>query len=209
MTDDELRRDAVVVPVALALVRAAVVRRDRGSRCLLAAIARQAGELADNLVGDDRPGEGYLAKAGRLTGARHQAEEIIKHEHGPLASDDENGDEEAHRDEDNGPIPAGERPMVVSRDHPSWAEVDAEQRERIHDPGDGLATLLIGQANAPPNLSGRRGVASSNRSPTRPARPGAACPWCGRQGSSNRFKGLPRPPCPGSRRWPGTSRTDR
>jgi len=38
--------------------------------------ARQAGELADDLAGDDRPGEGYLAKAGRLTAARHQAEEI-------------------------------------------------------------------------------------------------------------------------------------
>ena len=34
---------------------------------------RQAGELADDLAGDDRPGEGYLAKAGRLTAARHQA----------------------------------------------------------------------------------------------------------------------------------------
>ena len=39
--------------------------------------ARQAGELADDLAGDDRPGEGYLAKAGRLTAARLQAEEII------------------------------------------------------------------------------------------------------------------------------------
>jgi hypothetical protein len=26
-----------------------------------------------------------------------------------------------------------ERPMVVDRDHPSWAEVDAEQQERISD----------------------------------------------------------------------------
>ena len=41
------------------------------------------------MAGDDRPGEGYLAKAGRLTAARHQAEEIIRHEHGPLTSDDE------------------------------------------------------------------------------------------------------------------------
>ncbi|MGH3288041.1 MAG: hypothetical protein ACRDPD_25650 [Streptosporangiaceae bacterium] len=96
--------------------------------------AQQAGELADDLAGDDPPGEGYLAKAGRLTAARLQAEEIVRHEHDPLASSDEDGDEEAHRDEDNGPIP-GERPMVVGRDHPSWVEVDAEQRERIHDPG--------------------------------------------------------------------------
>ena len=40
-------------------------------------------ELAELLAGDDPPGEGYLAKAGRLTAARHQAEEIISHEYGP------------------------------------------------------------------------------------------------------------------------------
>jgi hypothetical protein len=51
--------------------------------------ARQAGELAGDLADDDRPGEGYLAKAGRLTAARHQAEEIIRHEHGRLTSDEE------------------------------------------------------------------------------------------------------------------------
>jgi hypothetical protein len=39
--------------------------------------ARQIEELADQLAGDDQPGEGYLAKAGRLTAARSQAEEII------------------------------------------------------------------------------------------------------------------------------------
>ena len=38
--------------------------------------ARQIDELATELAGDDQPGEGYLAKAGRLTAARSQAEEI-------------------------------------------------------------------------------------------------------------------------------------
>jgi hypothetical protein len=33
--------------------------------------------LADQLAGDDQPGEGYLAKAGRLGQARRQAEEIV------------------------------------------------------------------------------------------------------------------------------------
>jgi hypothetical protein len=83
-------------------------------------------ELTDELAGDDIPGEGYLAKAGRLTAARYQAEEIINHVYGPLTPEDEDdGDETA---------PAGERPVVVDRDHPSWAQVDAEQRERISDP---------------------------------------------------------------------------
>ena len=91
--------------------------------------ARQAGELADELAGDDQPGEGYLAKAGRLTAARHQAEEIIRHEDGPLTSDEEDSG-----DEDDEPAPAGERPVVIRRDHPSWPEVDAEQRERTGDP---------------------------------------------------------------------------
>jgi hypothetical protein len=39
--------------------------------------ARQIDELAAELAGDDQPGEGYLVKAGRLTAARSQAEEII------------------------------------------------------------------------------------------------------------------------------------
>ena len=33
--------------------------------------------LAFELAGDDQPGEGYLAKAGRLGEARHRAEQII------------------------------------------------------------------------------------------------------------------------------------
>lgn len=37
----------------------------------------QIDQLALHLAGDDRPGEGYLAKAGRLGQARHQAEEIV------------------------------------------------------------------------------------------------------------------------------------
>ena len=33
--------------------------------------------LADELAGDDQPGEGYLGKVGRLGQARRQAEEIV------------------------------------------------------------------------------------------------------------------------------------
>ena len=83
-----------------------------------------AAELAELLAGDDPPGEGYLAKVRRLIAARHQAEEIISNEYGPLTPEDE----------DDEPAPDEDRPAVVDRDHPSWAEVDAEQRERLGDP---------------------------------------------------------------------------
>ena len=39
--------------------------------------AERIDSLALDLAGDDRPGEGYLGKAGRLGQARHQAEEIV------------------------------------------------------------------------------------------------------------------------------------
>ncbi len=56
-----------------------------------------------------------LPVVSRLTAARHQAEEIIRHEYGPLTPEDgEDGDE---WDE---PVPDGERPVVVDRNHPLW-----------------------------------------------------------------------------------------
>ena len=76
-------------------------------------------ELAELLAGDDPPGEGYLAKVRRLIAARHQAEEIISNEYGPLTPEDENDE----------PTPDEDRPVVVDRE-----EVDAEQRERLDDP---------------------------------------------------------------------------
>jgi hypothetical protein len=85
-------------------------------------------ELAELLAGDDPPGEGYLAKAARLTGARLQAREIISHAYCPRAEHEDDGNE------DDEPALTGERPVVVDRSHPTWAEEDSEQRERIGDP---------------------------------------------------------------------------
>jgi hypothetical protein len=65
---------------------------------------------------------------GRLFAARAIAEELILPQRvlpdPELAADNQ------------GYVPpgSGERPMVVERDHPSWAEVNAEQQERIHGP---------------------------------------------------------------------------
>jgi len=40
-------------------------------------IAADIGQLADELAGDDPPGEGYLAKAQRLTAARVTAHAVV------------------------------------------------------------------------------------------------------------------------------------
>ncbi len=89
-------------------------------------LARPVDELADDLAGDDQPGEGYLAKVRRLTAARHQAEQIIRQKYSPLTPEDKD-------DEDGEPAGDGERPVIVDRAHPSWAQVDAEQRDRLGD----------------------------------------------------------------------------
>jgi len=57
--------------------------------------------LAAELAGDDLPGEGYLAKAGRLGEARHRAEQIVLSEEILLAP--EPG---ADQDEDQRASPA-------------------------------------------------------------------------------------------------------
>ena len=92
--------------------------------------ARQIDELTAELAGDDQPGEGYLAKAGRLTAARNQAEEIILPQQVLLAPEPETSEDP----EENDLPPAGtERPAVIGRSHPLWAEVNAEQQELAQD----------------------------------------------------------------------------
>ena len=70
------------------------------------------------------------ASNGRLFAGRAIAEELVLPQRvlpdPELAADNQ----------DYVPPESGERPMVVERDHPSWAEVNAEQQERIHGPGD-------------------------------------------------------------------------
>ena len=92
-------------------------------------IARRIDELADRLAGDDQYGEGYPAKVARLTAAREHAQQRVLAEYLllPPATD-------MPADDDNEPAPDQHRPVVVDRGHPSWAEVDAEQRERLGDP---------------------------------------------------------------------------
>ena len=92
--------------------------------------ARQIDQLAAELAGDDQAGEGLLEKAGRLTAARSQAEEIILPQQVLLPPESETSEDP----EENDPATAGgERPLVIDRSHPLWAEVNAEQQELAQD----------------------------------------------------------------------------
>jgi len=97
--------------------------------------ARQVDDLAEQLAGDGGPGEGYPERAGRLAAARARAEEIVLPQRvlpPPEAlADDEQDDEQGVR------LEGGARPLAVDPGHPSWAEVDAEQRERAGRPPSG------------------------------------------------------------------------
>jgi hypothetical protein len=92
--------------------------------------ARQIDELTTELAGDDQPGEGYLAKAGRLTAARSQAEEIILPQQVLLAPEPETREDPEENDHRSA---SGERPLIVDRSHPLWAAVNAEQQELAQD----------------------------------------------------------------------------
>ena len=92
--------------------------------------ARQIDELTAELAGDDQPGEGYLAKAGRLTAARSQAEEIILPQQVLRAPEPETSQDP---EENDLPSAGTERPLIIDRSHPLWAEVNAEQQELAQD----------------------------------------------------------------------------
>jgi hypothetical protein len=98
-------------------------------------VARQTDDLTDELVGEIRQSYSYLAHVGRLFAARAIAEELILPQRvlpeAELAADDDQDDQEDVKPE------CGERPIVVDRNHPSWAEVNAEQQERANGPESG------------------------------------------------------------------------
>ena len=91
---------------------------------------QQIDDLVTELAGDGQPGEDYLTKAGRLTAARSQAEEIILPQQVLLAPEPETSEDP---EENDPPAVSGERPTVIDRHHPLWAEVNAEQEELAQD----------------------------------------------------------------------------
>jgi hypothetical protein len=94
--------------------------------------ARQIDDLIDKLAVETGQGDSYLARVGQLVAARAIAEELILPQRvlpeAELAADDH--PEDVGRE-------CGERPIVVDRGHPSWAEVNAEQQELPSDPEPG------------------------------------------------------------------------
>jgi len=106
-------------------------------------VARQIDDLTDELVGEIKQSDSYLAHVGRLFAARAIAEELIVPQRvlpdPELVADDQ----------DNVLSESGKRPVVVDRDHTFWAEVNAEQQERIHGPATGLATARVRNVDAP------------------------------------------------------------
>jgi hypothetical protein len=91
-------------------------------------VARQIDDLIDELAGETGLGDSYLVRVGQLVIARAIAEELILPQRilpqAELAADDDQEDVKPE---------CGERPVVVDRGHPSWAEVNAEQEERTID----------------------------------------------------------------------------
>jgi hypothetical protein len=69
--------------------------------------------------------------------ARAQAIEIVLRERVFLPPESAGGDDPDEEGDDEAPRRSGERPIVVDRNHQSWAEVNAEQQERAHDPESG------------------------------------------------------------------------
>ena len=98
-------------------------------------VARQIDDLTDELVGEIRQSDSYLTHVGRLFAARAIAEELVLPQRvlpGPELAADDGEDDQADMEPE-----CEERPMVVDRNHPSWAEVNAEQRERENGPEPG------------------------------------------------------------------------
>jgi hypothetical protein len=95
-------------------------------------VARQIDDLTDDLVTEIQQSDSYLAHVGRLCAAHAIAEELVLPQR--VLPDPELA---ADNDQEDARPEYGERPMAVARNHPSWAEVNAEQQERMYDPEPG------------------------------------------------------------------------
>jgi hypothetical protein len=77
--------------------------------------------LADELAGDDQPGEGFLDKAGRLGEARHRAEQIVLNEE-ILLPPEPGADPDEEAGERPEPGPAQGLAVLYEDDLPDWQD---------------------------------------------------------------------------------------
>ena len=91
------------------------------------------------LAGPDQPGEGYLAKVGRLNNAKMRAEEEILPELiliAPETDDPETDDPDPADDQPTATAPATDAwaPIVEDPTHPYWQQVAEEENDLAEDP---------------------------------------------------------------------------
>jgi hypothetical protein len=94
--------------------------------------AQQIEERTRQLAGPDQPGEGYLAKVGRLNEAKMRAEEEILPELILIAP--EHSDPQADPTPTGDPTPASEWvPLVEDPTHPYWQMVAEQENDLAED----------------------------------------------------------------------------
>lgn len=95
--------------------------------------ATQIADRARELAGPDQPGEGYLAKVGRLNNAKMRAEEEILPELILIAPEsDDSSDPDGEQ-----PSPAAADqwvPLVEDPTHPYWQQVAEQENDLAEDP---------------------------------------------------------------------------
>lgn len=92
-------------------------------------VAAEIGQMARDLAGPDHPGEGYLAKLGRLNNARMTAEEVILREQVLVTPEDEREPTEPAEPNDE-TEPTDETDWIPLREdptHPFWQQVADEE----------------------------------------------------------------------------------
>jgi hypothetical protein len=92
-------------------------------------VAAEIETVSVGLAGDDPPGEGYLAKLGRLQMARLQAEEQVLAERVLLPPEPAAGEDETPQTAAESPA-AEWVPLVEDPAHPWWQQAAAQEEDR-------------------------------------------------------------------------------
>jgi hypothetical protein len=94
--------------------------------------ATQIEQRSRELAGPDQPGEGYLAKLGRLNNAKMRAEEEILPD--LILIDPETDDPDPADDQPTAPATDAWVPLTEDPTHPYWQQVAEEEDDLAEDP---------------------------------------------------------------------------